>query len=172
MKFSVIIEIYLYPDAPKLEVPELDGLGLMEDVTTSLGNFLSRTSREIKCVESIIFSSFNPPPSHRRWTFFLKFHFQFRILSLFIVLTPEPFLSEPFQFNAVLWFRLVGDLIYLDAVTLEGNTFCITGTTKNFYVNSSSGNILDPRPGKAAAEATTIVGLLQKISSKFKKGIG
>lgn len=67
--------------------------------------------------------------------------------------------------------RLVGDLIYLDVVTLEGSTLCITGTTKNFYVNSSSGNILDPKPGKAAAEATTLVGLLQKVSSKFKKGM-
>ncbi|XP_031373077.1 clustered mitochondria protein [Punica granatum] len=117
-------------DASKIEVPELDGLGLMEDVTMSLGNLLSSMSKEIKCVESIVFSSFNPPPSYR---------------------------------------RLVGDLIYLDVVTLEGNTFCITGTTKTFYVNSSSGNTLDPRPGKAAAEATTLVGLLQKISSKFKK---
>lgn len=66
--------------------------------------------------------------------------------------------------------RLVGDLIYLDVVTLEGNKFCITGTTKMFYVNSSPGNSLDPRPSKTSSEATTLVGLLQKISSKFKKG--
>ncbi|KAK4756668.1 hypothetical protein SAY87_006795 [Trapa incisa] len=117
-------------DALKIEVPELDGLGLVEDVTSSLGNLLSSTSKEIRCVESIVFSSFNPPPSYR---------------------------------------RLAGDLIYLDVVTLEGNMLCITGTTKTFYVNSSSGSILDPRPGKGAAEATTLVGLLQKISSKFKK---
>ena len=66
--------------------------------------------------------------------------------------------------------RLVGDLIYLDVVTLEGNKFCITGTTKMFYVNSSMGNALDPRPSKTNYEATTLIGLLQKISSKFKKG--
>ncbi|KAF2293628.1 hypothetical protein GH714_003502 [Hevea brasiliensis] len=65
--------------------------------------------------------------------------------------------------------RLVGDLIYLDVVTLEGNKYCITGTTKSFYVNSSTGNVLDPRPSKATSEATTLIGLLQKISSKFKK---
>lgn len=64
----------------------------------------------------------------------------------------------------------MGDLIYLDVVTLEGNKFCITGTTKTFYVNSSSGNILDPKPSKATVESTTLIGLLQKISSKFKKG--
>jgi protein TIF31 len=117
-------------DTAKIEVPELDGLGFMEDVAGSLSNLLSSSSKEIKCVESIVFSSFNPPPSYR---------------------------------------RLVGDLIYLDVVTLEGNKFCITGTTKMFYVNSSTGNTLDPRPSKTSSEATTLVGLLQKISSKFKK---
>ncbi|GMH19115.1 hypothetical protein Nepgr_020956 [Nepenthes gracilis] len=38
-----------------------------------------------------------------------------------------------------------------------------------FYVNSSTGNTLDPRPSKAAYEATTLIGLLQKVSAKFKK---
>ncbi|KAF8009776.1 hypothetical protein BT93_J0694 [Corymbia citriodora subsp. variegata] len=117
-------------DMSKIEVPELDGLGLMEDVPGALGNLILPSSREIKCVGSIVFSSFNPPPSYR---------------------------------------RLVGDLIYLDVVTLEGNTFCVTGTTKTFYVNSSSGNILDPKPSKATVESTTLIGLLQKISPKFKK---
>ncbi|KAJ6750925.1 hypothetical protein OIU85_001457 [Salix viminalis] len=114
----------------KLEVPELDGMGFMEDVTGSVGKLLSFPTKEIKCVDSIVFSSFNPPPSHR---------------------------------------RLVGDLIYLDAITLEGSKYCVTGTTKMFYVNSSTGNVLDPRPSKATSEATTLVGLLQKISPKFKK---
>ncbi|KAE8038191.1 hypothetical protein FH972_010723 [Carpinus fangiana] len=117
-------------DTAKTEVPELDGLGFMEDVAGSLSNLLLSSSKEIKCVESIVFSSFNPAPSYR---------------------------------------RLVGDLIYLDVVTLEGNKFCITGTTKTFYVNSSTGNTLDPRPSKTNFEATTLAGLLQKISPKFKK---
>ncbi|XP_042008501.1 clustered mitochondria protein-like [Salvia splendens] len=117
-------------DAVKAEVPELENLGFMENVTSSLNSLLSSPSKEIKCVESIVFSSFNPPPSYR---------------------------------------RLSGDLIYLDVATLEGNKYCVTGTTKTFYVNSSAGNILDPRPNKAATEATTLVGLLQKISPKFKK---
>lgn len=117
-------------DSAKTEVPELDSLGFMEDETGSLTNLLSSPSEEIKCVESIVFSSLNPPPSYR---------------------------------------RLVGDLIYLDVITLEGNKFCITGTTKMFYVNSSTGNVLDPRPSKAASESATLIGLLQKISPKFKK---
>ncbi|KAL0429300.1 UNVERIFIED_CONTAM: Clustered mitochondria protein [Sesamum radiatum] len=53
-------------DAAKAEVPELDNLGFMENVSGSLTNLLSPSSKEIKCIESIVFSSFNPPPSHRR----------------------------------------------------------------------------------------------------------
>ncbi|OVA10333.1 Protein of unknown function DUF727 [Macleaya cordata] len=117
-------------ESVKAEAPELDGLGFMEDVTGSLSNLVSSSSKEIKCVESVVFSSFNPPPSYR---------------------------------------RLVGDLIYIDVVTLEGQKFCITGTTNTFYVNSSTGNTLDPRMAKSASEATTLIGLLQKISPKFKK---
>ncbi|CAI8596196.1 unnamed protein product [Vicia faba] len=117
-------------DTLKPEVSELDGLGYMEDIPGSLGNLLLSPSKDIKCVESIVFSSFNPPPSYR---------------------------------------RLVGDLIYLDVITLEGNKYSITGSTKLFYVNSSSANTLDPRPSKATSEATTLVALLQKISPRFKK---
>ncbi|KAF9597346.1 hypothetical protein IFM89_017249 [Coptis chinensis] len=117
-------------EAVKTEVPELDGLGFMEDSTGLLSDLVSSSSKEIKCVESIVFSSLNPPPSYR---------------------------------------RLVGDLIYIDITTLEGQKFCITGTTTVFYVNSSTENTLDPRPAKNPSEATTLVGLLQKISSKFKK---
>ncbi|XP_047315734.1 clustered mitochondria protein isoform X2 [Impatiens glandulifera] len=117
-------------DPSKIEVPELDNMGFMDDVAGSLTSLLSSPSKEIKSIETIVFSSLNPPPSYR---------------------------------------RLVGDLIYLDVVTLEGNTYCITGTTKMFYVNSSTGNILDPKPSKSASESATLVGLLQKISSKFKK---
>ncbi|KAK9741090.1 hypothetical protein RND81_03G080800 [Saponaria officinalis] len=111
-------------------VPELDGFGFMEDVTSCLSKLFSSSSKEINCVESLVFSSLNPPPSHR---------------------------------------RLVGDLIYLDVITLEGGKFCITGTTRVFYVNSTVGSSLDPKPAKNAYEATTIIGLLQKISPKFKK---
>ena len=67
--------------------------------------------------------------------------------------------------------RLHGDLIYIDVVTLEGNKYCITGSSKSFYVNCSNGSILDPKPTKQSLEASTLVGLLQKISAKFKKGL-
>ncbi|KAG8072136.1 hypothetical protein GUJ93_ZPchr0006g40761 [Zizania palustris] len=118
-------------DSGKTANQELDGLNFMDDSTGTLINLLSSAPAEIKCVASIIFSSFNPPPSYR---------------------------------------RLHGDLIYVDVMTLEGNKYCITGSSKSFYVNSSNGNILDPRPSKQAQEDSTLVGLLQKISAKFKKG--
>lgn len=53
-------------DTAKTDAPELDGLGFMEDVPGSLSNLLSSSLKEIKCIESIVFSSFNPPPSYRR----------------------------------------------------------------------------------------------------------
>lgn len=55
----------MVPDTVK-EVPELDGLGFMEDITGSLGNLASSSFKETKCMESVVFSSFNPPPSYRR----------------------------------------------------------------------------------------------------------
>ncbi|XP_057872432.2 clustered mitochondria protein [Cryptomeria japonica] len=116
----------------KSEVPELEGLGFMEDPNGLLENLVvSPSSQEIKCVESIAFSSFNPAPGYR---------------------------------------RLLGDLIYLDVVTLEGQSFCITAHTRGFYINASTGDILDPRPAKSAHETTSIVNLLRQISNKFKKG--
>ena len=138
----------------------------MEDVAGSVGKLLSFPTKEIKCVDSIVFSSFNPPPSHRR--------------SSPLTLSSD-YLHKKSNISLGVWFskiicflgclsRLVGDLIYLDAVTLEGNKYCVTGTTKMFYVNSSTGNVLDPRPSKATSEATTLVGLLQKISPTFKRG--
>lgn len=42
----------------------------MEDVSGSLGNLLTTPAKDIKCVESIVFSSFNPPPTYRRYTDF------------------------------------------------------------------------------------------------------
>lgn len=42
----------------------------MEDVSDSLANLLSTPSKEIRCVESIVFSSLNPPPSYRRFVLY------------------------------------------------------------------------------------------------------
>ncbi|KAL2326480.1 hypothetical protein Fmac_025538 [Flemingia macrophylla] len=117
-------------DTLKSEVPELPGLDYTEDVSDLLNNVLPPPPEDVKCVESILFSAFNPPPRYR---------------------------------------RLVGDLLYLDVTTLEGNALCITGSTRMFYVNSCTAENFDPRPNKATLEATTLAALLQKISPMFKK---
>ena len=67
--------------------------------------------------------------------------------------------------------RLLGDLIYLDIQTLEGKNCCVTGHTRGFFVNASTGSVLDPRPAHPLREATTLVSLLQQLSEKFSKGM-
>lgn len=50
-----------------MESAEQDGLGFMEDNNDALSDLaFSVPSKEIKCVESIVFSTFNPPPCYRR----------------------------------------------------------------------------------------------------------
>jgi len=66
--------------------------------------------------------------------------------------------------------RLLGDLIYLDVVTAEGKSFCITAHSRGFYVNCSKGNILNAEPATPAVESTTLVGLLRLLSKKFVSG--
>ena len=70
--------------------------------------------------------------------------------------------------------RLQGDLLYLDIVTLEGRSFCVSAHTRGFLVNRSGGNgrALDPRPAEPRMEASTLVGLLRQISPKFSAGEG
>eukprot|EP00252_Welwitschia_mirabilis_P007752 TRINITY_DN19429_c0_g1_i1.p1 TRINITY_DN19429_c0_g1~~TRINITY_DN19429_c0_g1_i1.p1 ORF type:complete len:1424 (-),score=348.01 TRINITY_DN19429_c0_g1_i1:430-4701(-) len=47
--------------------PELDGLGFMEDDDSLLESLvIAPAAQEMKCIESIAFSSFNPPPGYRR----------------------------------------------------------------------------------------------------------
>lgn len=75
---TLVLEFFCGVDAAKTEVPELDSLGFMDDVTGSLTNLLSSPPKEIKCLESIVFSSLNPPPGYRRlvfmlWTLILTF---------------------------------------------------------------------------------------------------
>ena len=66
--------------------------------------------------------------------------------------------------------RLLGDLIYLDVVTAEGESFSITAHTRGFCVNSSKGNILNAEPVAPAIESPTLVGLLRLLSEKFVSG--
>ncbi|CAM6110974.1 unnamed protein product [Calypogeia fissa] len=75
------------------------------------------------------------------------------------------------SFNPVPGYRrLQGDLLYLDIVTAEGQSYCVTAHTRGFNLNSSKANVLDTRPPKQAMESATLVGLLRQISEKFTKG--
>ncbi|KAG0576037.1 hypothetical protein KC19_5G050100 [Ceratodon purpureus] len=75
------------------------------------------------------------------------------------------------SFNPVPGYRrLLGDLIYLDVVTAEGKSFCVTAHTRGFYVNASKGNTLKAEPVTPAVESTTLVGLLRLLSKKFVSG--
>ncbi|CAK9277916.1 unnamed protein product [Sphagnum jensenii] len=75
------------------------------------------------------------------------------------------------SFNPVPGYRrLLGDLIYLDVVSVEGEKYCITAHTRGFYINRSTGNVLDAQPSKPVKEATTLVGLLRQVSEKFATG--
>ncbi|KAH9555476.1 hypothetical protein CY35_08G115300 [Sphagnum magellanicum] len=75
------------------------------------------------------------------------------------------------SFNPVPGYRrLLGDLIYLDVVSAEGEKYCITAHTRGFYINRSTGNVLDAQPSKPVKEATTLVGLLRQVSEKFATG--
>ena len=78
-------------DPVKSEVADLDSLGFMENVSASLSNLFSPPSKEIQCVESIVFSSFNPPPSYRRLSFLLHNHFLYALSFLH-----EPMMSASF----------------------------------------------------------------------------
>ncbi|MCO5608325.1 hypothetical protein L7F22_062531 [Adiantum nelumboides] len=75
------------------------------------------------------------------------------------------------SFNPVPGYRrLLGDLIYLDILTLEGKSFSVTAHTRGFFVNASVGSIFEPRAAHPPREATTLVGLLRQLSERFSKG--
>eukprot|EP01088_Endostelium_zonatum_P006062 TRINITY_DN18166_c0_g1_i2.p1 TRINITY_DN18166_c0_g1~~TRINITY_DN18166_c0_g1_i2.p1 ORF type:complete len:1404 (-),score=394.70 TRINITY_DN18166_c0_g1_i2:63-4274(-) len=65
--------------------------------------------------------------------------------------------------------QLLGDLVYLEVVTNEKQTFHITGWTGGFYVNNSTHTTFDPRPNpKKANRSHSLADLLAKLSPHFK----
>eukprot|EP00898_Chlorokybus_atmophyticus_P003922 jgi/Chlat1/4530/Chrsp29S04454 len=63
--------------------------------------------------------------------------------------------------------RLAGDLLYLDAVTVEGDTVCITAHTRGYFVNGSTKSVFDPAPAENSCQSSTLVGLLRAASPGF-----
>ncbi|KAI9593693.1 clustered mitochondria-domain-containing protein [Syncephalis fuscata] len=66
--------------------------------------------------------------------------------------------------------RLQGDLLYVSAVTLEGEAFCITASIDGFYVNNCTDKTFDPTANSKYKLQHSLVKLLQSISSKFATG--
>eukprot|EP01113_Clastostelium_recurvatum_P009176 TRINITY_DN1438_c0_g1_i1.p1 TRINITY_DN1438_c0_g1~~TRINITY_DN1438_c0_g1_i1.p1 ORF type:complete len:1305 (-),score=339.28 TRINITY_DN1438_c0_g1_i1:965-4879(-) len=68
--------------------------------------------------------------------------------------------------------RLMGDLFYIEVMTLENTWACITAWPGGFYVNSSTNGSFQPAPAKAPCPGHTLVGLLSQFSPAFKKNFG
>eukprot|EP01130_Rhizamoeba_saxonica_P012366 TRINITY_DN519_c0_g1_i2.p1 TRINITY_DN519_c0_g1~~TRINITY_DN519_c0_g1_i2.p1 ORF type:complete len:1141 (-),score=341.31 TRINITY_DN519_c0_g1_i2:1213-4635(-) len=62
---------------------------------------------------------------------------------------------------------LIGDLLYIEVTTLEGENLGITCSSKGFYVNNTTVDIFDPKPRDDADQAHTLVGLLSSVSPSF-----
>eukprot|EP01103_Thecamoeba_quadrilineata_P012870 TRINITY_DN3429_c0_g1_i1.p1 TRINITY_DN3429_c0_g1~~TRINITY_DN3429_c0_g1_i1.p1 ORF type:complete len:1198 (+),score=311.34 TRINITY_DN3429_c0_g1_i1:9-3602(+) len=65
--------------------------------------------------------------------------------------------------------RLQGDLYYLEIITNENKFFHVTASTKGFFANSTSDSTFDPSPAAKSFESHNLVGLLNQISTGFKK---
>lgn len=64
--------------------------------------------------------------------------------------------------------KLLGDLLYLDIETLEGETFYITCTITGFYVNKSRKDCFDPTPSARPCHSPHLLGLLKQLSVQFR----
>lgn len=62
-----------------------------------------------------------------------------------------------------------GDLLYIEAVTLENNHYFITNSEKGFFVNNSKQYSYDPTPINNAVYSFTLPGLLSYLSASFKE---
>ncbi|KAG1970056.1 clustered mitochondria protein homolog [Pimephales promelas] len=65
--------------------------------------------------------------------------------------------------------KMHGDLMYLNVVTMEDRHFCITASTRGFYVNQSTTYSFNPKPANPSALSHALLDLLGHISPLFKK---
>lgn len=65
--------------------------------------------------------------------------------------------------------RMLGDLCYLDAQTLEGVEACITCTPAGFFVNSTRGSNFNPAPNHQPCFGATLVDTLSQLSPQFRR---
>lgn len=70
--------------------------------------------------------------------------------------------------------RVRGDLVYLTAVTLEGDAYEIVGSSYGFYVSNSNSGKYDPSPRKTKAASSpyhSLFELLSVLSPLFSKNL-
>ncbi|PIK50907.1 putative clustered mitochondria protein-like, partial [Apostichopus japonicus] len=65
--------------------------------------------------------------------------------------------------------KMHGDLMYLYIVTMEGASYHITASTRGFYINQSTLEAFNPKPAEQRHLSHSVIELLNKISSTFKK---
>jgi len=65
--------------------------------------------------------------------------------------------------------RLMGDLAYIEAMTLDDGVLHVTATPFGFYVNRTNRNSFDPTPADLPCHASTLTALLEQASPSFRK---
>lgn len=65
--------------------------------------------------------------------------------------------------------KMHGDLMYLYIVTLEDKHYHITACSRGFYINQSSAEEFNPKPGSPSHLCHSLIELLSQISPGFKK---
>eukprot|EP01129_Flabellula_baltica_P010962 TRINITY_DN4705_c0_g1_i1.p1 TRINITY_DN4705_c0_g1~~TRINITY_DN4705_c0_g1_i1.p1 ORF type:complete len:1138 (-),score=337.68 TRINITY_DN4705_c0_g1_i1:9-3422(-) len=63
--------------------------------------------------------------------------------------------------------RLLGDLFYLDVVTNENTTVCVTASVGGFFVNQTKGNNFEPTIKDERLFSHALPDLIRKISNSF-----
>ncbi|XP_041058731.1 clustered mitochondria protein homolog isoform X2 [Carcharodon carcharias] len=65
--------------------------------------------------------------------------------------------------------KMRGDLMYLNIITMEDRHVSITASTRGFYINQSTVDVFNPKPGSPSLLCHSLLDLLNQISPIFKK---
>ncbi|XP_067910967.1 clustered mitochondria protein homolog [Heterodontus francisci] len=65
--------------------------------------------------------------------------------------------------------KMRGDLMYFNIITMEDRHISITASTRGFYINQSTVDVFNPKPGSPSLLCHSLVDLLNQISPIFKK---
>lgn len=103
-----------------------------------------------KCIRALNLSVFNPPPAHRKVAGVALGSFVKASTDLVFISSRKLFL---------------GDLLYLDVVTLEGTSACVTASVGGFYVNQSNNTTFNPAPAERNCASLTLIELLGQVCS-------